>query len=148
MGRQNHPDDRRTLRVIHSPVEVAAVIEEELASAGSGPLPELAIMTSSSALVHQLRASSGGLSGVTFLSALEGAALVLLANGEYAGDAADPYLASLVEALVSSPVLEGRLCYFKLDQLRTGAGYAEALAATLSELSPEGLRPAALRKAA
>src|SRR4030042_6161724 len=117
MGRQNHPDDRRTLRVIHSPVEIAAVIEEELASAGSGPLPELAIMTSSSALVHQLRASSGGLSGVTFLSPLEIASLVLLANGEYPGAAADPYLASLGKALISSPDRECRLFYFKLDQL-------------------------------
>jgi hypothetical protein len=148
MGREKKQNDNRTLRVIHSPVEIAAVIEEELAAAGSGPLPELAIMTSSSALIHQLRASSGGLSGVTFLSPLEIASLVLLANGEYAGDAADPYLASLVEALVSSPVLEGRLCYFKLDQLRTGAGYAEALAATISELSQAALTPAALRKAA
>jgi hypothetical protein len=148
MGRQNQPDDRRTLRIIHSPVEIAAVIEEELAAAGSGPLPELAVMTSSSALIHQLRASSGGLSGVTFLSPLEVASLVLLANGEYPGAAADPYLASLVEALISSTVLEGRLCYFKIDQLRTGAGYAEALAATIGELSQAALTPAALRKAA
>jgi hypothetical protein len=148
MGREKKQNDNRTLRVIHSPVEIAAVIERELAAAGSGPLPELAVMISSSALIHQLRASSGGLSGVTFLSPLEVASLVLLSNGEYSGAAADPYLASLVEALISSPVLEGRLCYFKLDQLRTGAGYAEALAATISELSQAALTPAALRKAA
>ncbi|MGB7294370.1 MAG: PD-(D/E)XK nuclease family protein, partial [Candidatus Aminicenantales bacterium] len=78
---------------------------------------------------------------------LEAASLVVLANGEYAGDAADVYLASLVEAFLFSPVLENRLGYFKLDQLRTGAGYAEALAATISELSQAALTPAALRKA-
>jgi hypothetical protein len=148
MGKPRQPDNNRTLWVINSPHEIAAVIKEEMAGRGSGPLPELAVMTLSSVLVHQLRASSGGLSGVTFLSPLEVASLVLLANGEYPGAAADPYLASLVESLISSPVLEGRLCYFKLDQLRTGAGYAEALAATISELSRAALTPAALREAA
>lgn len=148
MGKPRQPDNNRTLWVINSPYEIAAVIKEEMAGRGSGPLPELAVMTSSSALVHQLRASSGGLSGVTFLSPLEVASLVLLANGEYPGASTDPYLASLVESLISSPVLEGRLCYFKLDQLRTGAGYAEALAATISELSRAALTPAALREAA
>lgn len=148
MGRPKQPNENRSLRIIHSPGEIAAVIKDELAASASGPLPELAVLTSSSALVHQLRASSGGLSGVTFLSPLEAASLVLLANGEYAGSASDTFLASLVEALISSPVLEGRLCYFKLDQLRTGAGYAEALAATIGELSQAAFTPAALRKAA
>ncbi|HUU38440.1 MAG TPA: hypothetical protein VMW46_09595, partial [Candidatus Desulfaltia sp.] len=63
MGRPKQPDNDRTLRVINSPREIAAVIKDEMTSAGSGPLPELTVMTSSSALVHQLRASSGGLSG-------------------------------------------------------------------------------------
>ncbi|MFZ2053935.1 MAG: PD-(D/E)XK nuclease family protein [Candidatus Aminicenantales bacterium] len=148
MGRPKQPDNDRTLRVINSPHEIAAVIKEELAAAGSGPLPELTVMTSSSALVHQLRASSGGLSGVAFLFPLEVASLVLLANGQYPGAVADPYLASLTEALISSPVLEGRLRYFKIEQLRTGAGYAEALATTISELSHAALTPAALRQAA
>ena len=155
MGRQGNPDksralgdNSRSLKVIHSPGELSAVIKEELAASRSGPLPELAVLTSSSALIHQLRASSGGLSGVTFLSPLEVASLVLQADGEYAGDEADPYLASLVEALISSSILERRLGYFKIDQLRTGAGYAEALAATISELSEACLTPSALRKAA
>ena len=59
-----------------------------------------------------------------------------------------PHLGSLVEALISSPLLEGRLCYFKLEQLRSGAGYAEALAATIGELSRAALTPSALREAA
>ncbi|MGB7294518.1 MAG: hypothetical protein WBC70_02940, partial [Candidatus Aminicenantales bacterium] len=62
MGRQDRADKTTKLRVISSPGEIAAVIKEELAAAPSGPLPELAVLTSSSALVHQLRASSGGLS--------------------------------------------------------------------------------------
>jgi hypothetical protein len=143
MGRPKQPDNDRTLRIINSPREIAAVIKDELASAGPGPLPELTVMTSSSALVHQLRASSGGLSGAAFLFPLEVASLVLLSHGEYPGAVADPYLASLTEALISSPVLEGRLRYFKIEQFRTGADYAEALAATLSELSrrlPHGSR--------
>src|SRR4030042_6881316 len=148
MGRQSQADNSRSLKVITAPGEMAAVIKEELASASPGPLPELAVLTSSSALIHQLRASCGGRSGGTFLSPLEAASLVLLANGEYAGEGTDPYLASLVEALISSPVLDGRLSYFKLQQLQSGAGYAEALAATIIELSRAALTPAALRKAA
>jgi CRISPR/Cas system-associated exonuclease Cas4 (RecB family) len=148
MGRQSQADNGKSLKVINSPGELAAVIKEELAAAGPGPLPELAVLNSSSALIHQLRASCGGLSGATFLSPLEAASLVLLANGEYAGEETDPYLASLVEALISSPVLDGRLSYFKLQQLQSGAGYAEALAATIIELSRAALTPAALRKAA
>ena len=148
MGRQSQAEKHISLRVIHSPGEMAACLHEERAVAGSGPLPELAVLASSPALAHQLRASCGGLSGVAFLSPLNLASLVLLANGEYAGDAADPHLGSLVEAIISSPLLEGRLCYFKLEQLRSGAGYAEALAATIGELSRAALTPSDLREAA
>ncbi|MBP1766747.1 MAG: hypothetical protein H6P98_862, partial [Candidatus Aminicenantes bacterium] len=148
MGRQSRPEKHILLRVIHSPGEMAACIHEERAAAGPGPLPELTVVASSSALAHQLRASCGGLSGVAFLSPLNLASLVLLADGEYAGEAADPQLGSLVEAIISSPLLEGRLCYFKLEQLRSGAGYAEALAATIGELSRAALTPPDLREAA
>ncbi len=148
MGRQKRLDNNRTLRVIRSPGEIAAVIKEEMAGAGSGPLPELTVMTSSSTLIHQLRASSGGLSGVTFHSPLEVASLVFLAKGDHVGSLADCHIAPMIEALISSPLLENRLRYFKIDQLRTGAGYAEAIASTICELSRAGLTPQDLRKAA
>ena len=147
MGRQDKADKDKALRIVHSPGEMAAVIKEELA-AGGGPLPELAVLTSSAVLIHELRASSGGLSGATFLSPAQAASLVLLAYGEYSGDAADSYFSVLVEALIASPALDGRLTYFKLSQLRSGSGYAEALAATISELSRASLTPASLREAA
>lgn len=138
----------KAFRTVHSPREMAAVIREELAAAGAGPLPELTVLASSAALIHDLHASSDGLSGATFLSPAQAASLVLLANGQYAGAVTDSYFSFLVEALIASPALEGRLTYFKLPQLRSGAGYAEALAKTISELSRAALTPASLRKAA
>jgi RecB family exonuclease len=148
MGRQDKMEKSKALKVVHSPGGIADIIKEELAAAGSFPLSELAVFTSSAALIHELRVSCRGLTGVTFLSPAQAASLVPLANGEHAGDEADPYLSFLVEGLIASPALDGRLSYFKLPQLRSGAGYAEALAATISELSRAALTPTALRKAA
>lgn len=59
--------NNRILRVINSSDEIPAIILEGMAGAEPRPLPEVTVILSSTAVIRQLRASSGGLSGVTFL---------------------------------------------------------------------------------
>ncbi len=137
-----------TPRTINSPDEIATILQEALAENSKESLPEAAVILRSSALIHQLRASAGGLTGATFLSPSELAGLVFLSAGLDPGAPADSYLAPILEALIASPVLNNKLCYFKVDQLRTGAGYAEALASTIEELSGAGLNSERLEESA
>ncbi len=148
MDREARAAHSRTLRTINSPDEIVAVIRRELKEIGAGELPEASVILQSSALIHQLRVSAGGLTGVSFLSPVELASLIFLAAGTYCGIPAGLDLAPILEGLIASPLLENRLCYFKIDQLRTGAGYAEALASTIEELSSAGLAPENLLESA
>ncbi|MHC5021183.1 MAG: PD-(D/E)XK nuclease family protein, partial [Planctomycetota bacterium] len=115
---------------------------------GAGPFARMAFVVPSEALRHRIRAGCGDLAGVRFCSAADLAADVVVGEGIGRRAGAEQYAALTVEALLAGSALEGRLDYFRLEQLRSGAGYADAIARTITELSDAALTPADLRRAA
>ena len=123
--------------------------------ASPSPVPVRTVLVSSERLAHAFRrelaldpARRPLLVGTRFLRPVDLAHEVLLRQGEFAADGAEAVAVAALEDLFSGTTLEGKLQYFDLGELRKGAGYAEAAAATLDDLAEAHVDAKALRHAA
>ncbi len=86
--------------------------------------------------------------GTRFMRPVRFAADILLLAGKPALPGAENVEPVMLEELFDGHALQGKLKYFDIEQLRTGAGFADAFARTFDDLRAAGVDSAALRAAA
>jgi len=86
--------------------------------------------------------------GTRFVCPVGLAADMLLLAGNPARPGAEDVEPVMLEELFDGSTLEGKLKYFDIEQLRTGAGFADAFARTFDDLRSAGIDSSALRAAA
>ncbi|MBZ5537504.1 MAG: PD-(D/E)XK nuclease family protein [Acidobacteriia bacterium] len=129
------------------PTELAAALKKILPAAS--PLPASTIIVPSSRIASSLRrdlTGKGRLAGARFFTPIELAEDILLKGGVAFQRCSQTARALGLQALIESRVIEGRLEYFDLSQLRTGPGYSHAISNTIAELEGSGLSAKDLRE--